>query len=348
MQFMNDMYFGNSLRTWLTALGMVALSCFVLLAVKLFIIRRLGHLAKRTATDLDDMVVDLIGRTRIIFLVVVSIYAGSHYLSLADTLRDAVRIIAMLALLAQVGIWGNGLIAYMTGKYARERLAHDAASSTTLGALRFLGTVILWSVVLLLALENLGFDVTALLAGLGVTGIAVALAVQNILGDLLASLSIVLDKPFVVGDYIIVEQLEGTVERIGIKSTRVRSLSGEQIIFSNADLLRSRIRNNKRMQERRIVFRTSVTAQTKRETLERVPGMLKEIVSSQANARFDRAHFHSIGETGFVFETVYFVLQPDYAMFMNIQQAINFEIVKRFQKERITFAYPTRMVHVKG
>jgi len=247
----------------------------------------------------------------------------------------------------QVGIWGNGLVAYLTGKYAQRHLSQDAGSSTTLGALRFLGRVILWSVLLLLALENLGFDVTALLAGLGVTGIAVALAVQNILGDLLASLSIVLDKPFVVGDYIIIDQLEGTVERIGLKSTRVRSISGEQIVFANAEILKSRIKNYERMQERRISFRIAVVAQTQPETLERIPGILKEIVTTQPNTRFGRSHFHSIGESGCMFETVYFVLKPDYALFMDAQQAINYGIVKRFQEEGIAFAYPTRLVHVR-
>ncbi len=168
---------------------------------------------------------------------------------------------------------------------------------------------------LLLALDNLGVDVTALVAGLGVGGIAVALAVQSILGDLFASLSIVLDKPFVIGDFIIVGDLLGTVENVGIKTTRVRSLSGEQLIFSNADLLNSRIRNYGRMYERRVVFTVGVTYDTPR---------------------------HKLEDFSLDFETVYYVQDPAYNLYMDIQQAINLELYQRFADEGIEFAYPTQ------
>jgi small-conductance mechanosensitive channel len=205
-----------------------------------------------------------------------------------------------------------------------------------------------WSLVLLLALDNLGFNITALLAGMGIGGIAVALAAQNILGDLFASLSIVLDKPFVVGDFIVVGEQLGTVEYIGLKTTRIRSLGGEQIVFSNTDLLGSRIRNYKRMQERRVVFGFGVVYQTPHEKLQTIPGMVREIIGKLDRARFDRAHFKEYGDSSLNFEVVYYVLSADYNVYMDIQQAINLELFRRFQEDGIDFAYPTRTLYVVG
>jgi len=204
----------------------------------------------------------------------------------------------------------------------------------------------LWSVVLLLALDNLGMDVTALVAGLGVGGIAVALAAQNILADLFASISIVLDKPFVLGDFVVLDGFAGSVEHVGLKTTRVRSLTGEQLIFSNTDLLGSRLRNYGRMRERRIVFSVGVTYGTSREKLDKIPGILREAVESVPKARFDRAHFKAFGPSSLDFEIVYWVTLPDYAVYMDSQQAINLRIFDRFAAEGIEFAYPTQTLYV--
>ena len=201
--------------------------------------------------------------------------------------------------------------------------------------------------VALVALDTAGIDITALVAGLGVGGIAVALAVQNILGDLFASLSIVLDKPFVIGDFIIVGDMMGTVEHIGMKTTRVRSLSGEQLVFSNTDLLSSRIRNYKRMQERRALFRFGVTYQTSRDLLARIPEVVREVIEGRDETRFDRAHFAGFGDSSLDFEVVYYMLVPDYNAYMDTQQAVNLELVGRFEEIGIDFAYPTRTVFVE-
>jgi small-conductance mechanosensitive channel len=206
---------------------------------------------------------------------------------------------------------------------------------------------VLWALLTLVALGNLGVDITALVAGLGVGGVAVALATQNILGDVFASVSILLDKPFVPGDFVIIDDYMGTVENIGIKTTRIRSLGGEQIVFSNADLLRSRLRNYKRMAERRVVFRLGVVYQTTPETLKHVPDILREIVEAQDGTRFDRSHFVSYGDFALVFETVYYVVSPDYNRYMDINQAINLEIARRFADTGIEFAYPTQTLLVQ-
>jgi small-conductance mechanosensitive channel len=227
-------------------------------------------------------------------------------------------------------------------------MKEDAAAATTIGALRFIAKLVLWTAVLLLALDNLGLDITTLVAGLGVGGIAVALALQSVLGDLFASLSIVLDKPFVIGDFIIVGDFLGTVEHIGLKTTRVRSLSGEQLVFSNGDLLSSRIRNYKRMAERRIVFGFGVVYQTPAEQLEAIPGMVREFIESLEKTRFDRAHFKGFGNFSLDFEVVYYVLVPDYNIYMDIQQQINLALYRRFEQDGIEFAYPTQTLYVMG
>jgi small-conductance mechanosensitive channel len=189
--------------------------------------------------------------------------------------------------------------------------------------------------------------ITTLVASLGIGGIAVAMALQNILGDIFASLSILLDKPFVVGDFIIVETHMGTVEYIGLKTTRIRSLSGEQLVFSNSDLLKSRIRNYKRMAERRVVFSIGVVYQTDHDTLKKIPDLIRKIIEDQDQVRFDRSHFQGYGEFSLNFETVYYVLSPDYNRYMDVQQAINLAIFRQFETLNIGFAYPTQTVFLK-
>jgi small-conductance mechanosensitive channel len=309
--------------------------------------RRITAFAARTETELDDLIVDLLQRTRSFFFLALALYAGSYFLSLPPSTKSLLNSVVIVAFLIQAAIWGNGIISFGVKRYVRERVAEDAASVTTITALGFISRLLLWSVILLLALDNLGVDITALVAGLGIGGIAVALAVQNILGDLFASLSIVLDKPFVIGDFIIVGDFLGSVEHIGLKTTRIRSLSGEQLVFTNSDLLQSRIRNYKRMARRRIVFSFGVIYQTSYETLAAIPVMVREIIEAQQQTRFDRAHFKAYGNSSLDFEVVYYVENPDFNVYMDIQQAINLAIFRRFQEENIEFAYPTQTLYIE-
>jgi small-conductance mechanosensitive channel len=345
---LDALYFGNTLRTWLIAIAVFVILTALLSIVKRVLVGRLKILAQKTTTDLDDLFVELIGRTRLPFLAAVSLYFASQFLHRTPEVQGYLRGLIVLILVIQAGIWANGLIAYGIRRATKKRGGPDSAASSGLSAIGFVARLVLWVIVLLLALDNLGINITALVAGLGVGGIAVALAVQNILGDLFASLSIVLDQPFVIGDFIVVDTMSGSVEHVGLKTTRIRSLSGEQIIVSNADLLRSRIRNYKRMQERRVVFTVGVEYNTPADKLEMVPGLLKEIVTSHAHVRFDRAHFQTFGESSLLFEVVYFVRDPDYNKFMDTQQAINLAVVRQFGAEGIRFAFPTRTVYVKS
>ena len=337
---------GALLVDWLKALGVWAALSGLFIGLRWVLANRLTALAQRTRTHLDDIVANVLHRTRAYFLVGLAFYAAAAIVQLPSVVIRWGGLIAFVLLLLQIVRWGIGLITLYVERYRQQKLDQDPAAVTSMQALGFIGRLALWTLVLLVALDNFGVDITALIASVGIAGVAIGLAVQNILGDLFASLSIVLDKPFVVGDFIIVDNYLGTVEYIGLKSTRIRSLTGEQLIFSNSDLLKSRVRNFKRMQERRVAFTIGVVYQTPKEKLEKIPQMIQEAIESQELVRFDRAHFKEFGPSSLNFEAVYWVLSPDYTVYMNIQQAINLALVSRFAQEGIEFAYPTQTLYV--
>jgi len=339
---------GSAAYDWLIGLS-VALFIFLLLQVVLrAVIRRLAKLAELTDTLWDDALAQALSKTHWLFVLFLSLLIGSLWLTFPDKLRDAIFSTLHIALIVQGGLWLNSVGMYWLREEGQRRRESNPATVPTVTAMGFIGRLVLWSVVAILLLDNFGVDVTALVAGLGVGGIAVALAVQNILGDLFASMSIVLDKPFTVGDFLIIDGHMGAVEYVGLKTTRLRSLSGEQLVFSNTDLLGSRIRNYGRMFERRVVFKLGVTYQTPRDKLKRIPGIAREAILEQEQVRFDRAHFQAYGAFSLDFEIVYYVLSPDYNRYMDIQQAINLRIHERFEQEQIDFAYPTQTLFVHG
>lgn len=325
----------------------VALGIFALLAiVQRVLLARWEKFAAGTANSLDDDLVAVLNRTQKWFLLVVGISTSTLFLELPEPGERVVQSLIVLATLLQVGLWSSTFLRQRLNRY---RLKADPGSAMSLSIVNFIGRVALWAIVLLLALDNLGINVTALIAGLGVGGIAVALAVQNILGDLFASLSIVLDKPFAVGDFLVIDDYLGSVEHVGLKTTRLRSLSGEQLVFSNSDLLQSRIRNYGRMHERRVAFDIGVSYETPRAKLEIIPTIMREAIEAiehHDDTRFDRSHFKAYGDCSLDFETVYYVLTADYNRYMDIQQAVNLYIHQRFEEEGIEFAHPTQTVFV--
>jgi small-conductance mechanosensitive channel len=333
------------IRLWLTAAFAALLLAATLRLVQRVAVRRLSRIAVRTAIGADDLVVDLLKRVSIVFIMAGSAVAVGAWLPLGDVAHRVVRGAFVIACVVQAGIWGNGVIMYFLGRQ-QTAVAAGGGTATTLAALGFVARLVLWSALVLLGLQNLGVNVTALVAGLGIGGVAVALAVQNILGDLLSSVAIVLDRPFELGDFVIIDDMLGTVEHIGVKTTRIRSLSGEQIVVGNAQLLQSRIRNYKRMAERRVVFSVGVTYETPYRLVAGIPGLIREVIEAQDGIRFDRAHFQKYGDFALVFEAVYYVLSPDYNRYMDIQQAINLDLFQRFQEEGIEFAYPTQTLRI--
>jgi len=337
----------NSVEQWALA---AAICVAVLVAIWLargVAARVIARLARRTALKLDDALVAAVRATKLWLFVPLAAYAGASALQIPARLDSLLEHAAMVGLIAQFAAWTNRWLLQWLALRAEAARAVDPAATTTVNLLGFVARVVVWALALLIALDQLGFNVTALVAGLGIGGVAVALAVQNILGDLFASMAIVLDKPFQVGDFIIVGEHAGSVEKVGLKTTRVKSLWGEQLVFANAQLLGSQIRNYKRMQERRISFGIGVTYETPLEKLRALPGWLKAAVEAQPDVRFDRAHFKEYADFSLNFEIVYYVLSPDYNLYMDRQQAINLAIFEKLAREGVQFAYPTRTLYLK-
>lgn len=346
MRLLQLSWHSNSVEEWLSALGLASTLLLVLIVLRGLFLKRVRRWAERSTTQWDDVLVAALTATHALTLLIVAVYAGSKLLTLNPRLDVLLDRILILTLMLQVGLWGSRAIrAWRQGRFQRGSEG-DVSETGHLDILAFVLSLVLWVVVVLAALNNLGFDITALVASLGIGGVAVALAVQNILGDLFASLSIALDKPFVVGDFIVVDDLMGTVKHIGLKTTRLQSLGGEELVFSNNDLLKSRVRNYKRMAERRVEFRFGLRYDTPRDAIVKLPALLREIVEAQKPVRFDRAHFKALGEFRLEFEVAYYVLSADYNLYMDIQQAINLEIMARCADLGVAFAFPTRTLLV--
>lgn len=296
--------FNNSLLDWLVASAIAIGASMVLLLIRRAIRGYHRRLLSTAETELLEIPMQVLSRTTLLFFVILAIFLGLQWLTIGPHTARIVVSALTIALFWQAGVWAVAATAAWLDRKRKRSMATDRAAVGSLGIIGFILNVVIWALVLLLTLDNLGVDITALVAGLGIGGIAVALAVQNVLGDLFASLSITLDRPFVVGDFLAVGDFLGSVEYIGIKSTRLRSLSGEQIIMSNSDLLSSRVRNYGRMSERRVVFSTGVTYETPIDLVERIPGLIREIVESQQGTRFDRSHFAKHAAASLDFETV--------------------------------------------
>jgi small-conductance mechanosensitive channel len=336
---------GNELADWLVALAATLFVLLVALLAQRLLVRRFAPRAAGALTpraELYGFVAHQARRTRWLLVLFPALYLGALALHLPARGHQLLRSAAVLAVLLQIAVWASIAIDFWVAR--RRRLQAETASAMLIGALNVVLKLGLWTVLVLLALDNLGVHVTTLVAGLGVGGIAVALALQNILGDLFAALAIGLDKPFVIGDTIQVDDLVGTVESVGLKTTRLRSLAGEQLIFANSDLLKSRVHNHRRMSERRAVLGFGVDLATPVERLVEVPPLLRRIVEAQPSIRFDRAHFKGIGRGSFDFEAVYHVLSPDYDVYMDRQQEIQLELLRGLAAAGISLADASRSV----
>jgi small-conductance mechanosensitive channel len=342
-------WYHNSLQAWLTAALTAAGGFVVLVLVRRLLVSRLGALAARTTTNIDDMLVDVVSETRGWVLAALALYFALLPLTLPK-IEPYLHPAAKLVVLWQAALWGSAAIAFWIKHYMAHRTTtSDRTSIAMISAMGVGVKVFLWILVVITAMKTVfAIEITPLITGLGVSGIAVALAVQNILGDVLAALAIVFDKPFDVGDTIGVDQITGTVEHIGLKTTRIRSIQGEQIIIGNSDLLKSRLRNFKRMYQRRVLFNLDVPYDTPTSVIAKLPPIVESVVSAQSPVKFDRSHVAIFVESAIRIETVYYVLDPDYKIYMDIQQAINLELLRRFGALNVKFAFPSRTVYHEG
>jgi small-conductance mechanosensitive channel len=338
----------NPLQDWLIALGIFVGIMLLAALLKHQVIRRVSVLARNSERPVYSALVKAAQASKLWLVAIVALQLGSQYLDLPHKADLTLDRLATIAIFMQFGIWFTAVLDFWIAR-SRNLLPDSALNEgRSIDPFSFLGRLVLWTVLLLLVLDNLGVNITALATSLGVGGIAVALAVQNILGDLFASLSIVIDKPFVIGDAIAVDSLSGTVEHIGLKTTRIRSNTGEQLVVANSDMLKARLRNYKRMHERCITFGFSVPFGTSADTLEKIPQTVKGIIDGRQKVRFDRAHFKDLSGSAYTFEVVYWVLESDYLTYMDTQQAINLALVRSFDSDGVQLSYPPQTLTVES
>ena len=333
-------YLGNELGTWGVALGIFLVTFTVLPIVRGFISawrRRLRLKERHGAFAALNLATALVEHTNQLFLWGLAVWLGARDLSFPPRVEHAMTVVLVVLFWMQVAIWVMTAVRHAINLRRQRMVAPDALSSSSMEVILFAVGILIWGFAALLALDSLGVQVQPLLAGLGITGIALALAVQTVLGDLLASTSIAFDKPFGLGDFLVIDDFAGRVEHIGVKSTRLRSINGEQIILGNAGILKSRVRNFGRMAERRSLFVLDVHYETPVATLAAVPGAVREIIEATPNTRFDRCHLLRLTDRSLQFETVYFVTQPDFVAFAAAQQSINLRILERFRTLEVTF-----------
>ena len=344
-EILSKQLIGNSLQDWL---GAVACLVCVYVALQVFrrvVISRISKIVQKTSFKGDDAIIQMLEGISGFFYFVTSLFIASRLVSSSEIVEkviyglfvvvivyEVIRILERIILFFVVRFWMGD-----RNESEKEHMSH---------VLQIIIKIALWTIGAILVLSNLGFNVTSLVASLGVGGIAIALAVQNILGDMFSSFSIYFDQPFRVGDFIVVGDHMGTVKKIGLKTTRIEALQGEEIVISNAELTSSRVRNFKQMQKRRIPFVVGVTYDTSKEKLAKIPEIVKSVIVSIENAELDRVHLKEFGDFSINFEIVFYALTGDYIEYMDARQEINLGLVGEFEKEGIEFAFPTQTVHV--
>eukprot|EP01037_Dinobryon_pediforme_P000046 gene46-46_t len=338
---------GVPLWSLCVALAAAVATYAAILVVLHLLTRRAKVWAKQSHSGMALTLVDVLEGTSRTLMLVVALLVGASLLDLPGRWESRLSQLWFVAVALQMGLWGMRAIGIGVRRYVER---HSSSGMTQVSASATLMSwglrTLLWSVVLLAILSNVGVNITAFIASLGVGGIAVALAVQNILGDLFASLAIAVDKPFEVGDFIVVGNVSGTVQVIGLKTTRIRSLQGEQIVMSNTDLLKQTISNFRMLERRRIVFTFGVAYGTTPEQAEAIPGVVRKLIEAHPELRFDRAHFKALGTNSLDYEVVYIVEDPAYNLYMDLQQSINLGLLREFKAMGVEFAFPTRTVHI--
>ena len=330
----------TSFLNFALVIGISAVSYVVLRVLMSSVLARIVNWLSTSKGRWSDYAAEVFQHTSRLLIAAMALQIGLAVVELGPVWDARVSHLWFLVLALQFGLWVDAAIAYWKEGVIQDKAGQDNQLTVTMVALMF--RIVLWAVVLLSVLANLGVDITAFVASLGIGGIAIALAVQTLLGDLFASASIGVDKPFKTGHFIVFNDIAGTIEYIGLKTTRIRSLSGEQILCSNTKLLQQTIHNYSRMSERRVVFSLAISFRTPVEKARELPPLIKQAVEAVENTRFDRAHLLMFDDYALRYEVVYYVLSADYNLYMDIQQAINFSLLEELSKRNIKFAMPVR------
>jgi small-conductance mechanosensitive channel len=335
-QFLAREFWGNTTQAYLIAFGAVVVGLLLIKIFKRVLLKRLETWALKSETRFDDMIVHGIERFGLPIIFFTVIYWAIHSLNVSPKAGRIVDVATAVVIAYFIIRLISALIQTLITSSIRKQENGDTKVKQV-GGLMIIINMVIWILGLVFLLDNLGYNVTTILTGVGIGGIAIALAAQNIVGDLFNYFVIFFDKPFEVGDSVTVDDKNGTIEYIGLKTTRIRSLTGEQIIISNSDLTKSRVHNFKRQETRRIAFTLSVRYQTPPEQLKKIPQIIRNIIEQAENTKFDRAHFARFTEYGLTFEVVYFMTVPEYIQYMDAQQEINLKIMEAFKNEKITF-----------
>ena len=328
------------------ALGFVVFLLVLLLCkfFKVFVIAKLKKLSKKTHNEFDDVLIDLIEKIHPIFYYVVSIYYPLQTLALGDSVYTFSKAVFLIVLAYEVVSFLQGVVEYWLKSAS---INEGGKSKTTYYGLRLLFTILIWATGIMLVLSNLGFNITSLVASLGIGGIAVALAAQNILADIFSSFSLYFDKPFQVGDFITLGADSGTVKKIGLKTTRLETLQGEELIVSNQELTSARVQNFKKMKRRRGKMSFGLTYNTSSKKLQKVNSIVEDIFDNIEDVELVRSHFVLFGESALMFEVVFYVDSSDYTLFLDRQEEISFSLKEQLDKAKIEMAFPTRTVYMK-
>lgn len=343
-KIMETTFLNNRVVDYIVSLAIFVIGILSVRVLKTIVVGNLKKWAERTKSNIDDFLIAIIEKTVIPLLYFGAFYLATRGLYLHSTVSRVIDVLGLILLTFMAVRFIAATLEFLLKDYWLKR-SPDETKERNLRAILPAIKVVIFGLGIVFLLDNLGFKISTVIAGLGIGGVAVALASQAVLGDMFNYFTILFDRPFEVGDFIVVDNYLGTVEYIGIKTTRIRSLSGEQLIFSNTDLTNSRLRNYKRMAKRRVVFKIGVVYETKCEQLREIPTIIKNIIEGIEDAEFDRAHFFSFGDFSLIYEVVYYVLSPEYTKYMDVQQAINLAIKEEFEKRGIEFAYPTQMIY---
>ncbi len=351
MNFLNNLtwqtlWYHNTLNSYLWALGLFVILIIIFKVIVYRFWRRLEKISKHTKTDLDDKLVKMGESIRPSFYLVFALWLATRALVLNNIISSIIDILLILVIFYQSSILLEAFLKYWVNKKIESSAERNNIFSLLLVSLR----IIIWTLALLLVLSNLGININSLIAGLGIGGIAIALAAQSLLSDIFASITIYFDKPFKVGDFIVLDdgQTTGTVQRIGFKTTRLAALDGEEIIITNSDLLSHKIHNYKGMKKRRIVIDFGVVYSTPQEKMKAIPAMVKVIIDSIPEIDFDRAHFKKFGDSALIFEVVYFVTTGDYKAYLDYNQTLHLQLKEKFEQEKIELAFPTQTIYLNN
>ena len=343
MNLWHQIYFGNSVRDWSISIGIIVFAGVLLYTFKRTVIGELKKFASKTTNNIDNFLVAGLERSVIPLIYLLIIYGSINYLAIPGNIMGKIKVVFWILVMFYILRSVTAAVRQIVFGKIEEKAESEARKKQANGLILILNITI-WIIGFVFLLDNLGYKMSALLAGLGIGGIAIALAAQTILGDLFSYFIIYFDKPFEIGDFINFDDKTGTVEYIGLKTTRIRTLSGEQLVCSNKDLTDSRIHNYGRMPKRRVVFKVEVVRQTPAEVLREIPILVRDIIEKADDVEYDRGHFMNLGKIAFEFEFVYYILTSDYTIFMNKQQEVLLSIVKTFAEKNIHLAYPTQML----